>query len=240
MAQTNNIIIGAPGSAGEASTIRIGSTQTSTYCSGIYNKTVGATNAGVYIDSDGQLGTISGTIPPSTFNTFPFLAYQVGRTSAVTGNGSIYYLGSSIAMTEKFDVGNHFSVGTGAGIGKANGCFYTAPADGVYQFQMNIYVQTQTDSPFEYLSFASQFETATVKYEYKENMPPGSIFSFPRTCNNFWFTFQATINLSSTDKVWFNTSNVATPSALVASVGYIGTLPVDPGITTRISGFRVA
>ena len=58
---SNNIVIGAGllGVAGEANTTRIGkSTQARTFIAGISGKTVPGTSAAVYINTNGQLGTI--------------------------------------------------------------------------------------------------------------------------------------------------------------------------------------
>jgi len=55
----NNIAIGNAGVAGEGETIRIGSGQSRTFIAGIRGVTTGVANAvPVYIDSNGQLGTI--------------------------------------------------------------------------------------------------------------------------------------------------------------------------------------
>jgi hypothetical protein len=55
-----NIMIGNEGVAGEASTIRIGTTQARAFVAGIRGTTTGAANGiAVLVDSNGQLGTIS-------------------------------------------------------------------------------------------------------------------------------------------------------------------------------------
>jgi hypothetical protein len=251
MAQSNNIIIGSPGAASETSTIRIGNTQTSAYVAGIYGESTGP-NLAVYVDSNGELGTASSDIPLG-FNTYPFLAYQVGQTTAVLGTGIAvpYWLGSNIAMTKLFDVGSNFTVGTGSGSsGKANGCYFTAPVTGIYQFMMNIWVDTQQSEPpggppNQFASFNSEIVTNANTYSHAESSTPGSGDYFPRYNNDFWFTFQATIPLTATNQVWFNTSCVI-QSASASGAVYVGfkynNIPptTDPGMTTRISGFRVA
>lgn len=239
MAQTNNILVGSPGVASQNSTIMLGNTQTSTYISGIYNQSVGGTNQLVHIDSNGQLGTTTAGGGFSSLNTFPFLAYLVGQTPSITGTGVKYYLGSTIALTEKFDVGGNFNAGTGSGAGKANGAYFLAPSAGVYQFMMNIFVETEDGGIQRYISFRSEIETDTTIYQYRELVPASAspTAAYPKINNNFWFTFQATINLGSGDKVWFNTRNVSDDGSISGKVGYNGT---DPGLTTRVSGFKVA
>jgi len=54
----NNIYIGNAGSAAESDTIRIGSSQTSTYIAGISGQT-SAGGVAVFVDADGKLGTIT-------------------------------------------------------------------------------------------------------------------------------------------------------------------------------------
>jgi Chaperone of endosialidase len=58
---SNNIDIGNVGAAGESNKIRIGTegTQTATFIAGIYNVNEGGTPLAVYINSNGQLGTMS-------------------------------------------------------------------------------------------------------------------------------------------------------------------------------------
>src|SRR6202790_4878706 len=58
---SNNIDIGNQGVAAEANTIRIGveGTQTATFIAGIYGVNEGGTPLAVYINSNGQLGTMS-------------------------------------------------------------------------------------------------------------------------------------------------------------------------------------
>jgi len=59
--ETNNIVIGnQPGATGEANTIRIGSNQSSCYIKGIYGQ--GSSGSSVFINSDGQLGTINSSL----------------------------------------------------------------------------------------------------------------------------------------------------------------------------------
>lgn len=62
------------------------------------------------------------------------LAYQANQASNVTGNGAVYKLGTSVALTEVFDTGNDFNPGDGAGTPAT----FTAPSDGKYLFCLNI------------------------------------------------------------------------------------------------------
>jgi hypothetical protein len=65
---SNNIDIGSPGVKAESGVIRIGtitgttSTQSAAYIAGIYGVTTGTAGTAVFIDSSGQLGTVSSSI----------------------------------------------------------------------------------------------------------------------------------------------------------------------------------
>jgi hypothetical protein len=65
---SNNIAIGSPGVKAESGVIRIGtisgttSTQLAAYIAGIYGVTTGTAGTAVFIDSSGQLGTVSSSI----------------------------------------------------------------------------------------------------------------------------------------------------------------------------------
>lgn len=134
MAQINNILIGAPGVAGQNNTIMVGThgTQTATYISGIYGQTIGAINAGVVVDSDDKLGSL-----PSFSTKTKLLYIQETTAINVTGDGTIYTLGTSIALTKIFDVNNDM---TTSGI-------FTAPTNGYYNFTIGICLNNLAASP---------------------------------------------------------------------------------------------
>lgn len=77
-AESGNIIIGANGITSESDALHIGSALTAAYISGIFSESVGGTNALVYCDNTGKLGTTGGTFPSlGTTNH----AVQVGNSS---------------------------------------------------------------------------------------------------------------------------------------------------------------
>ena len=55
----NNIDIGNQGTAGDTNTIRIGSTATKTYLAGVFGSLTAASGISVFVDANGQLGTVS-------------------------------------------------------------------------------------------------------------------------------------------------------------------------------------
>jgi hypothetical protein len=62
-AESHNIIIGTLGTAAESNTIRLGdfATQTKCYIAGAYGETVGVTNAALFMDNTGKIGTVGGS-----------------------------------------------------------------------------------------------------------------------------------------------------------------------------------
>jgi trimeric autotransporter adhesin len=62
-AESHNIIIGTLGTAAESNTIRLGdfATQTKCYIAGAYGETVGGTNAALFMDNTGKIGTVGGS-----------------------------------------------------------------------------------------------------------------------------------------------------------------------------------
>jgi hypothetical protein len=77
--ETSNICIGATGTAGEDTTIRIGTSQTACYIKGIHEVTPSGTTQTVILNSDGQLGSVSGT--PATASEY---SATISTTSPVS------------------------------------------------------------------------------------------------------------------------------------------------------------
>jgi len=121
-ARANSIQIGTQGSGNGQ--------QNTAYMAGIYGVAVGATNAPVYIDSTGKLGTGAATYQPA------FLAVQTGSVGNVTGDDTVYWLGTLAVLndtpTTGYDLGNNFYQGSGAGAP----CVFTSPFKGLYYLQI--------------------------------------------------------------------------------------------------------
>lgn len=66
--ESNNIVIGATGTAAESNVTRIGSTQTSAYMAEVYGITPAGTTTTVIMNSLGRFGTVAGS--PATWSTF--------------------------------------------------------------------------------------------------------------------------------------------------------------------------
>lgn len=72
-----------------------------------------------------------------------FMARQLHDVANVTGDGTMYWLGTQSIMQEYFDIGNNFYIGNGAG----TECYYTAPVTGKYYFTFACMVTNLTPPP---------------------------------------------------------------------------------------------
>lgn len=136
-AESNNICIENAGTAGDNDTIRIGSpVHTRNFQEGIVGVSP-ANQASVVIDTTtGQLGVGGGG---GNAGDNAFLAVMGGASGVISTLGTpVYLMGTNglavgpITMTEIFDVDNVFFPGDGT-----NPATFTAPADGIYQFEWN-------------------------------------------------------------------------------------------------------
>lgn len=125
MSQLSNILIGNAGAVGQTNTTMIGdkTTHTATYIGGIYNKTVGATQQFVVIDANDKLGSVAEPVGMSKF-----LYIQQSNVANATGNGDVYTLGTSVALTKIFDANNDMTTGG----------LFTAPATGYYNLTIGM------------------------------------------------------------------------------------------------------
>lgn len=99
--ESSNIVIGNVGTIGDQNTIRIGTNgggagqQNSAYLAGIYGSAVGGTNAFVFIDNTGKLGTTGGSgVPATSFRTDSGIGFD-----AVPAAGLIEITGGNSAIT---------------------------------------------------------------------------------------------------------------------------------------------
>jgi hypothetical protein len=108
--ETSNICIGATGTAGKDITIQIGTLQTACYIKGIHGVTPLGTMQTVILNSDGQLGSVSGT-PATTSEysatisttspvgyTVDMRAYKVGKIITVNLVATTFALGSPTSL----------------------------------------------------------------------------------------------------------------------------------------------
>lgn len=131
--ENNNICLSNLGTIADSGAIRIGTlgTHGSAYIQGIYNADIGATNAPVFIDNTGKLGTMESGI---SLVGSSFLAY-VNPSEVLAGAGvqTTSFVGATQAMNIAYDNFGTFNVGPVAG-----GAFFTVPLDGYYSFNASI------------------------------------------------------------------------------------------------------
>lgn len=164
--ETSNIAIDHTGVAGQSQAIHIGTAQTITNIAGIYNRSVGATNAMVFIDSTNKLGTLAGgtngqvpiaatggnvklatitssdgsiVITPGA-NTLDLKTYVVAFNARLAANVvNVTGDGSvyTFGSTQAFT--QVYNVGAGGLIlgGAGTNLSFQAPVNGVYRFQVN-------------------------------------------------------------------------------------------------------
>jgi len=120
-ADDNTIFIGDDGTgAGQ---------QDTTYVAGIYDKDLGGVaTKQVYVTADGLLGT--GGAGDSAF-----LAIQALDADDVTGDNTVYTLGTTTQVNEIYDVTGDYDPGGGG-----NPATFTAPADGLYFLEVQFLV----------------------------------------------------------------------------------------------------
>lgn len=219
MAQSTNILIGSPGIASQTSTIMIGNTQTDTYCAGIYGQSIGATNKVLVVDSDNKLGTTT-----SSDGNNSFLFYLGTNVTNVTGDSTIYYLGSTTALTAEFDnSGGAFYAGDGSGVGTAHAAYFQAPETGHYFFNLVLEYRRGQIANLTYLR--SFIETPSNVYA---NVMEHGFVGDQSLVNS------TLVSLSAGEKAYFSFSTLYVVSSIVD--GIFGN--TNPNIT-YVSGFRV-
>lgn len=132
LTDSDNICIMNIGTAGDNNTLRLGTQGTGngqidkSFIAGIYNTTpAGGVDQAVIIDSNGQLGASNELV---LANQPAFLAYLGANVANATGNGNVWQLGTTTALTEVTDQGADFNT---------NGTF-TAPVTAMYQLNATI------------------------------------------------------------------------------------------------------
>ncbi len=131
--EDDNITLANLGTIGDTGVIRIGSVlQTDCYVAGIYNANIGTTNAPVFIDNNGKLGTLEAGI---SLDGSSFLAY-VNPNEVLPISGAFdqqNYVGALQAMNLAYDNFGSFNVGPIVG-----GAQFIAVIKGYYQFTFTV------------------------------------------------------------------------------------------------------
>ncbi len=252
----DNIHIGNRGAVadGDSSTIRIGTegVQLEAHMAGIFGSTVQNTvtpNTVLNVDDDGQIGQLELTSSGATIaitqpsngvinleaigggggggNPFAFSYVQVADTPQILP-GTVYDMGTQVALTKLFDVGNNFFPGDGAGAGAV----FTAPVTGKYYFEF--YVVHTGQSPANGVP-PSRISIITSKRTYTHRIPNST--SQEGTKLNEIYTVVTDLDLgeTATFEILINQS--------IPVLGYIINGNSSPTTTgensTRISGFLI-
>lgn len=132
--ESNNILIGSFGTVGDNQTIRIGRTQTAAYMEGVYGASIGTTNAPVFIDNNGKLGTLEAGVSLAGSS---FMAVVSPQEILPSSGSQTYLLGTNLVETILWDdFGSAFFPGSGVG----SPATFTAPVDGRYEFKWNFLI----------------------------------------------------------------------------------------------------
>lgn len=87
--ESGNICIGAPGVIGDGTTMRLGSSATSTYVGGIYNASPASTSRIAYIDTDGKMSATTGALRSAytSVSTTPYVVSTTDQFISVDSSG---------------------------------------------------------------------------------------------------------------------------------------------------------
>ena len=217
--ESNNIIIGSFGTIADQDTIRIGRTQTAAYMEGIYNQSIGTTNAPVYIDNTGKLGTMEAGVSLAGSS---FMAVVTGLEILPSSGSQTYLLGTNLVETILWDdFGSAFYPGDGVGT-PAN---FTAPIDGRYEFKWNFLISIISVSS---LNIEIYVNGVLNLYSQKQKYSTTGAGNFSGT-----FYVSSLLTLSVGDIVTFGTT--FTGSA-INPIRFLGQIGPDNTSLTWVSG----
>lgn len=173
----------------------------------------------------------TGTAPAASC---AFFYYQPSLASNVTGDGSLYGLGSVVILTQQYDLGGNVTPGNGAGTPAQ----FTAPATGIYFLNMQV-LPNNTGT----INVGSCFikVTGTSAQQYLGYQGGSASYAVPRpTPSNLQMVIQMTAGDVATF-YWTSTSSGTNKTANVWGTSNFG-LPFITGFSqvTWISGYRVA
>jgi len=155
-----------------------------------------------------------------------FLYELQSNTANVTGDGTVYQLGSTVALTKLFDLGSNT---TTAGV-------FTAPTTGTYFLGMTIlaHIDTTIDQPDQI-----KFQIITTGRTYVFNDAFDNVQTTGGSTTNFGSHYWSlVVQMSAGDTATFNCSTDASPGG--GSQG-IDTLFVgNTNASTSIMGYQVA
>lgn len=250
---SDNIHIGNPGASADADSdvIRIGveGTQTQAFMAGISGVNTTTTNNTfvMNVGTDGQLGEThlissdaSVTILQTTDgsgnnaidfttsgggaggNPFAFSYVQVGDSASFAPHTD-YNMGSAVALTKLFDVGNNFFPGDGVG----SAAFFTAPVTGKYFFEFLFFAATSITNQ-SVINFTTQINTSLRMYNQRALGDVASVKDY---------TLVTDMNMGDTAE--FKALNIGNSPQNYYVSGNGGALGASNINSTRISGFLI-
>lgn len=221
---TNISVSGSPVSLGGTATVNVSGpiTPTSYTSNGVLygngSSALQVTGAG----TTSQVLTATSGGAPSWQTTKPlacsFSAYQSSNLSNATGDGTLYTIGSSSALTEYYDLGGDFNT---------NGTF-TAPADGYYFFTGTVLLNNISSS----MTTGEVYITHTSIRTWQSNTLSPAAVKDPNNIVSMSCTVFTFMSAGDTCKLQVKISN-GTKTATV--VGSVGNSP-----QTWFTGYRVA
>lgn len=173
--------------------------------------------------TDGSITIINGSnsIDLSLPDREEFMARQQYDVANVTGDGTMYYLGTQSVMQEYFDTGNNFYIGDGSG----TACYYTAPVTGKYYFTAAVLVTNLVQPSPPVTTYVDPLNIVTTKRTYQLINP---VLQFLGTQSVF-YSVLADMDAGDTCKFAFG--------ANLTGVGK--TLGIG-GANTKVSGYLVS
>ena len=116
----------------------------------IYGVSAGATQSVVVVDNTQALGSATDILISTdgeiTKPRNPAFRAFLHNENNVTGDGTIHYAGSAVAMTVSYDIGNNFYPGNGSG----SSAVFTAPISGVYMIEADVSVDIGSTGGYEF------------------------------------------------------------------------------------------
>ena len=199
--EQGNILIGwgVEGTPGEDHTLRIGEINplypnhiADAYIAGIWNKNLGATpTQTVYIDANGHLGT-------TATETCAFLGIQNFTINNVTGDGTLYWLGTSTNVDEIYDLTNNYNAG-GGGVRAT----FTAPVDGLYFLEMQCLVTNLIAPPAPPPAPPPVYSDPTIYTSNRSYMLINSIYDYQVSGQQSYF-YSVVADMDAADVAQFN------------------------------------
>ena len=180
-------------------------------------RTLRSTNSTVSIDYSvaGYLDLKSGNVSSCAFH-----AVQVPNATNLTGDGTMYNLGSSSILTEIYDYGNNFYPGNGTGT-KA---LFTAPQTGLYFFIVTVLV---TNLPVASTTRVDPIYIVTSNRTYALINP---VMSYTNDLARQTVTFSAIADMDASDTAYFQYGLTTMVGTKTVGIG---------GTYTTVSGYLI-